>query len=317
MYGDYTIEKGSYLFTLQNVINKWFDIEPGSTIQWTGEPLDALLNIDAVYKLKASLQPLLEGSLTENNRSTRAVPVECFIHLTDRLTQPMVTFDIVVPNADSEVQSLISSALATPESKSQQFLYLIVANSFISETSNAMTSSMGASATAATGFEMLSNQFSNWLSSDDYKIVLRYRPRTEQMSDEVDFGFSKGLVNNRLLIEVEGNYIVDKAQVVNANSNFTGEAYLTWLIDSSGTLRLKGFTHTIDRFDENQGLQETGIGIYFKEDFNNAKDLRMRLKHRFSRDKKQKDPEQKPEKEKKDKKTKRDKKDKNEDTETK
>ena len=285
MYGDYTIEKGSYLFTLQNVINKWFDIEPGSTIQWTGEPLDALLNINAVYKLKASLQPLLEGSLTENNRSTRAVPVECFIHLTDRLTQPMVTFDIVVPNADSEVQSLISSALATPESKSQQFLYLILANSFISESSNAMTSSLGASATAATGFEMLSNQFSNWLSSEDYKIVLRYRPRTEQMSDEVDFGFSKGLVDNRLLIEVEGNYIVDKTQMVNSNRNFTGEAYLTWLIDRAGTFRLKGFTHTIDRFDENQGLQETGVGIYFKEDFNNARDLRRRLKSRFTREK--------------------------------
>jgi hypothetical protein len=109
------------------------------------------------------------------------------------------------------------------------------------------------------------------------------------MSDEVDFGFSKGLIDNRLLIELEGNYIVDKAQVVNANSNFTGEAYLTWLIDRAGTLRLKGFTHTIDRFDENQGLQETGIGIYFKEDFNNAKDLHMRLKSRFKRDRKRKD----------------------------
>ena len=288
MYGDYTIKKGSYLFTLQNIVNKWFEIEPGSTIQWTGEPLDALLNIDAVYKLKASLQPLLEGSLTESNRSTRAVPVECMIHLTDRLTQPTVTFDIVVPSADSEVQSLIASALATPESKSQQFLYLIIANSFISESTNSMSSSMGASATAATGFEMLSNQFSNWLSNDDYKIVLRYRPRTEQMSDEVDFGFSKGLVDNRLLIEVEGNYIVDKTQVVNASSNFTGEAYLTWLIDRAGTLRLKGFTHTIDRFDENQGLQETGVGIYFKEDFNNAKDLRQRLKNRFKRERKTK-----------------------------
>ena len=288
MYGDYTIKKGSYLFTLQNIVNKWFEIEPGSTIQWTGEPLDALLNIDAVYKLKASLQPLLEGSLTESNRSTRAVPVECLIHLTDRLTQPTVTFDIVVPSADSEVQSLIASALATPESKSQQFLYLIIANSFISESTNSMSSSMGASATAATGFEMLSNQFSNWLSNDDYKIVLRYRPRTEQMSDEVDFGFSKGLVDNRLLIEVEGNYIVDKTQVVNASSNFTGEAYLTWLIDRAGTLRLKGFTHTIDRFDENQGLQETGVGIYFKEDFNNAKDLRQRLKNRFKRERKTK-----------------------------
>ena len=58
------------------------------------------------------------------------------------------------------------------------------------------------------------------------------------------------------------------------------------MIDRAGTLRLKGFTHTIDRFDENQGLQETGIGIYFKEDFNNSRDLRMRLKNRFKRERK-------------------------------
>ena len=122
--------------------------------------------------------------------------------------------------------------------------------------------------------------------NDGSRIIFRYRPRSEQMSDEVDFGFSHGFMNNRLLIEMEGNYIVDRAQVVNSNSNFTGEAYLTWLIDRAGTLRLKGFTHTIDRFDENQGLQETGVGVYFKEDFNNAKDLRQRLKYRFTREKK-------------------------------
>ena len=288
MYGDYTIEKGSYLFTLQNVINKWFDIEPGSTIQWTGEPLNAMLNIDAIYRLKASLQPLLQGSLSESNKSSsRAVPVECIIHLTDRLTQPNVTFDIAVPNVDSEVQGVITSTLSTPESKSQQFLYLLVANSFVAEGVGGSATNSATSAAAITGFEMLSNQLSNWLSNDDYKIILRYRPRTEQMSDEVDFGFSKGLINNRLIIEVEGNYIVDKSQVVNASSNFTGEAYVTWLIDRAGTLRLKGFTHTIDRFDENQGLQETGIGIYFKEDFNNGRDLRYRLKRRFKREKRE------------------------------
>ncbi|MBR4849700.1 MAG: translocation/assembly module TamB domain-containing protein [Alistipes sp.] len=290
MYGDYTIEKGSYLFTLQNVVNKWFDIERGSTIQWTGEPLNAMLNIDAIYRLKASLQPLLQGSVSESSKSSsRAVPVECVIHLTDRLTQPTVTFDIIVPSVDSEVQSVIASTLSTPESKSQQFLYLLIANSFISESSTASASDSATTAAAVTGFEMLSNQLSNWLLNGEDKIILRYRPRTEQLSDEVDFGFSKGLINNRLLIEVEGNYIVDKSQIVNATSNFTGEAYVTWLIDQAGTLRLKGFTHTIDRFDENQGLQETGIGIYFKEDFNNSRDLRYRLKQRFKREKKEND----------------------------
>ena len=60
-----------------------------------------------------------------------------------------------------------------------------------------------------------------------------------------------------------------------------GEAYITWLIDRAGALKLRGFTQTIDRFDENQGLQETGVGIYYKEDFNNWADLKRRIKERF------------------------------------
>jgi hypothetical protein len=193
-----------------------------------------------------------------------------------------VDFDVQVPSADASIQTVIANVLRTPERRSQQFLYLLLANSFLSESTTEATS-FGVSSAAVTGFELLSNQLSNWLSSESSNIVLRYRPKTEQMmSDEVDFGFSQGLLNNRLLIEVEGNYLVDKSQVVNATSSFTGEAYVTWLIDQAGTLRLKGFTHTIDRFDENQGLQETGLGIYFKEDFDNAKDLRERLRNRFS-----------------------------------
>ena len=282
MYGLYTIDEGSYLFTLQNIINKRFVIEKGSTIQWTGEPLDALLNIMAVYKIKTSLQPLLEGYV-DSSVPSRAVPVNCIINLTDRLTKPTVGFDVQVPNADASMQTVIANVLSTPERRSQQFLYLLLANSFLSDSSTEATS-LGVSSAAVTGFELLSNQLSNWLSSESSNIVLRYRPKTEQMmSDEVDFGFSHGLLGNRLLIEVEGNYLVDKSQVVNATSSFTGEAYVTWLIDQAGTLRLKGFTHTIDRFDENQGLQETGLGIYFKEDFDNAKDLKSRLSSRFSR----------------------------------
>ena len=60
-----------------------------------------------------------------------------------------------------------------------------------------------------------------------------------------------------------------------------GEAYITWLIDKAGNLKLKGFTQTIDRFDENQGLQETGVGIYYKEDFDNWQDLKRRVRERF------------------------------------
>ena len=278
MYGDYTITEGSYLFTLQNIINKRFVINSGSTIQWTGDPLDARLNIDAVYKLKASLQPLLSSTTLDN--VTRAVPVECIINLTERLTAPTVTFDIKVPNADSEIQNAVANLLNNQQSIATQFMYLLVSGSFYSDSST--SSSIGASASATTGFELLSNQLSNWLSSDDYNIILRYRPKSELTSDEIDFGFSKSLVNDRLLVELEGNYLVDNKMAQSSNmSNFMGEAYITWLIDRAGALKLRGFTQTIDRFDENQGLQETGVGIYYKEDFNNWNDLKRRVKERF------------------------------------
>jgi hypothetical protein len=279
MYGDYTISDGSYLFTLQNIINKRFLIESGSTIQWTGDPMDARLDIDAIYKLKASLQPLLSSTTLDN--VTRAVPVECIINLTERLSSPTVTFDIKVPNADSEIQNAVANLLNNQQSIATQFMYLLVSGSFYSDSGT--SSNIGASASATTGFELLSNQLSNWLSSDDYNIILRYRPKSELTSDEIDFGFSKSLVNDRLLVEVEGNYLVDNRMAQSSNmSNFMGEAYITWLLDRNGNLKLKGFTQTIDRFDENQGLQETGVGIYYKEDFNSWTDLMRRIKERFT-----------------------------------
>ena len=272
------------MLSLQQIINKRFTIESGSSIQWTGSPMNALLDIDAVYKLKASLQPLLQGT-TENLGGDRSVPVECIIHLGDRLSNPSINFDVRVPGSDPETQTLVTNALSTPETVDTQFLYLLLFNSFMSENSSQANANIGSSVSAATGLEFVSNMVSNWLSSSDYNVVIRYRPKSELTSDEVDFGLSKSLINNRLFVEVEGNYLIDNKQATvnnNSMSNFMGEAYITYLIDRAGTLKLKAFTQTIDRFDENQGLQETGIGVYFKEDFNNLRDLRNRIRERFT-----------------------------------
>lgn len=282
MYGDYMINEGSYNFTLQNLISKKFVIESGSLIQWTGDPIDARLNIEALYKLKTSLQPLLQGT-ADNLSVDRSVPIECRIHIGDRLSNPDISFAVHVPEADPETQSVIATALSTPESVDMQFLYLLLFNNFMAENNTSTGSSLGASASAATGLELLANQLSRLLSINDYNLVIRYRPKSEVASDEVDFGLSKSLINDRLFVEVEGNYLIDSKQAVNGSmSNFMGEAYVTYNIDRSGALKLKAFTQTIDRFDENQGLQETGVGIYYKEDFDNFRDLVRRIKERFT-----------------------------------
>lgn len=150
MYGDYTITEGSFLFSLQNIINKRFVIENGSTIQWTGSPMDAMLNINAIYKLKASLQPLLQGT-SDNLTADRSVPVECVIHLGERLSNPAVTFDVHVPGTDPETQTVIANALTTPETVDTQFAYLLLFNSFMGENSSS-SSNIGTSVSAATGW---------------------------------------------------------------------------------------------------------------------------------------------------------------------
>ena len=278
MRGEYTISEGDYLFTLQNIWHKLFTVVPGSTVSWNGDPMGAQLNIDAVYETKASLTPLIGNSL-QGIDTSRAVPVECYIKLTDDMMSPTVTFDVKVPNVAPEIQTVIEKALNDQQSIATQMFWLLVANSFSAENVGAMGASLG----ATTGFELLSNQLSNWLSGENYNIVLRYRPRTEQTGDEVDFGFSKSMLNNRLLVEVEGGYLSDAAMQARA-SNFVGEAFITWLIDPDGAFRLKGFTQTIDRYGENQGMQESGVGVYYSESFNTFKDLGESLKNRFSRD---------------------------------
>ena len=280
MRGEYVISDGDYLFTLQNIWHKLFKVIPGSSVSWNGDPMAAQLNIDAVYEAKASLRPLV-GSSLQGIDVSRAVPVNCYIKLTDDMMSPTVTFDIEVPNVAPEIQTVIDKALNDQQAIATQMFWLLAANTFSSED----TGAVGASLSATTGFEMLSNQLSNWLSGDNYNIVLRYRPRTEQTGDEVDFGFSKSWLDNRLLVEIEGGYLSDAAlQATEKASNFVGEAFITWLIDPEGAFRLKGFTQTIDRYGENQGMQESGVGVYYSESFNTFGDLGESLKNRFKRD---------------------------------
>jgi hypothetical protein len=172
--------------------------------------------------------------------------------------------------------------LNTQEEIANQFIYLLVFNSFMNESGISGAANFGAVGTATTGFELLSNQLSNWLSTDDLSFIVRYRPSTEMSGDEFDLGFSKSLISDRLLVEVEGNYVSDRSTVSGQNSNLMGEAYITWLIDRAGNLKLKGFTQTIDRYGENQGMQEAGIGLYYGESFNTFRELGKSIKYRFS-----------------------------------
>ncbi|MCC8018535.1 MAG: translocation/assembly module TamB [Rikenellaceae bacterium] len=288
MNGDYELTEGNYQFSLQGIINKRFTIEPGSRIVWFNEPLDAELNVSAVYSLKASLTPLLSNYNRVGGESfTSTVPVDCRIIMSGNLMEPEITFEVDVLNVDPVIRSIIANELSTQENVSTQFLSLLALNSFY----NSGNGNIGSAGGSATAFDFLSSQLSNILSNDNIHIGVRYNQRSELTSDEVMLDFSTQLFGNRLLLDVEGNYNAQNTpRLTDRNaSNLSGDFSLTWLIDRPGNLRLKGFSRTIDRFDsENQGLQESGLGIYYKEDFNVLGDIVRNFKERFSRREKRK-----------------------------
>ncbi len=76
-------------------------------------------------------------------------------------------------------------------------------------------------------------------------------------------------------MDAEGNvnFKNNTAYLNDDAGNLSGDASLTWILDNSGNIRMKAFTRQINTFDENQGLQESGVGIYYKEDFNRFGDV--------------------------------------------
>ena len=86
---------------------------------------------------------------------------------------------------------------------------------------------------------------------------------------------------------VEGDVSYDTGNGMPMNNrtanSLTGDVTLSLLLDEAGNLKVKAFTRTIDRFDENQGLQESGLGISYRQSFDNFGDLIRNIKDRRQR----------------------------------
>ena len=60
------------------LITREFDVVPGGTISWNGDPVNGQMNITATYTQMASLETLIQAT----NASQRRSPVTAVIQLT-------------------------------------------------------------------------------------------------------------------------------------------------------------------------------------------------------------------------------------------
>ena len=273
LIGSYTVEDGDYLFTLKNVINKKFTIEKGGLITWNGDPMGALLNLKAIYTARPSLYDLMND---ENFK--RSVPVECELYITNKLTNPNLRFDLKMSNAEQEVRSFLSAATNSEEEMARQFISLVALNRFFPDPNRSTTGGSSGSGLEtmglATASEFLTSQLGYMLSqwSDNFDIDFTLRPGTYETGHNIGTGISTNL----------WNFHVDY-DVATENSDYVmGDFTFDIKLNKNGKLRFKAFKRTNARY-LSQTPYTQGIGLLFREDFNQLKDLFKRKKTPINR----------------------------------
>lgn len=274
MRGDYSATSGNYVFTLQNVINKRFYIQPGGTIRWSGSPYEAIINIDAVYRTRTSLYDLLQDS---SATARRRIPVLINLSLRNRLLNPDISFNIEIPDIDPTTQGLVQQAISTEESKSKQTLSLLVMNRFLpgdNRSTNFEASSSGFSANAS---ELLSVQLTNWVSqlTDKVDVGINYRAGDKLNSDQLEVMLATRLFNDRVAVETNVGFMGNNSGNSQSNSNLVGDFNVDVKITEDGKFHFKAFnrSNNINFLTNFNSLYTQGIGFYYKQEFNTLKEI--------------------------------------------
>ncbi len=279
--GDYTMDQGDYQLTLKGMPVKRLQIEPGATLKWTGDVSNAQLDIDAVYRTKAALYDLLQDESTTD--FTQRLPVECHLLMTGYLEAPLVAFNIDLPPTSNDIARTQLQNLSKEE-LSKQVISLLVLNRFTPlQGTGSGTASRYEKAGISTTTEVLSNQLSYWLSqiTNDFDVGFNYRPGDQLTSDEVEVALSKQFLNNRMTINVNGNY--DVRPTTGNTSQLVGDVDVEYKIKQSGKVRVKAFTRANDHLLYEYAPYTQGVGVFYREEFDTFGDLIRKYKEKWSR----------------------------------
>lgn len=265
MFGNYTLDRGDYNFTLQDIIIKDFTIKPGSEISFRGDPYAAELNIEAAYSLNANLSDLDESFLNDSELQRTNVPVNAIMKVRGDIREPELDFDLEFPTLSSDIYRKVRSIISTDDMMNRQILYLLALNRFY--TPEYMAGATRGNELVSVASSTISSQLSSILGqiSDNWNIAPQFRSSRGDFSDvEVDVALSSRLLNNRLLFNGNLGY---RDKSLNTNQ-FVGDFDLEYLLNRSGNFRLKAYNRYNDQnYYLRSALTTQGVGIVLRKDF--------------------------------------------------
>src|SRR5690606_7838141 len=97
--GRYEISEGTYDLSFYKLVKRNFSITKGSTITWSGDPLNADMNISALYEVETSPIELVANQFSEDELSIykEQLVFQVYLNIDGELLSPEISFALDMP----------------------------------------------------------------------------------------------------------------------------------------------------------------------------------------------------------------------------
>jgi hypothetical protein len=294
--GKYDLKEGFYEMSF-NFIKRKFQIQKGSTVLWTGDPLSATLNVTAIYVAEAAPIDLVgdqlgTASLAVRNTYKQKLPFNVLLMMKGELLKPDISFDVTLPDGNYNVATDIISNSKTklaqlrqqPSELNKQVFALLLLNRFIGENPFASEAGGGGAETLVrqSVSKIISQQLNNFagdlISGVELNFDLQssndYTTGSRANRTDLNVGLSKRLLNDRLKVTIGSSFGLEGPQQSNQQSNnIAGDVAVDYSLSKDGRYLLRAYRKNQYQVALQGQVVETGLGFIITMDYNKFQEL--------------------------------------------
>ncbi len=292
--GNYTVETGNYSFSF-GPVKRLFQFKQGSIITWAGDPLDARMNITAVYNVKAPTLELVQAQIGSSEQSSlykQRVPFNVNLHITEQLFQPRLSFDIDLDEDNAMVSQDVTSKVNTgltqlreneSEMNKQVFSLIVLGRFMAANPFESLSGGGGAEAIARnTVSSFLSGQLNrlagNLIQGLEFDFDLQseqdYSMGTGENRTDLNVGVSKMLFDDRMKVTVGSNFELEgNARPGEQTTNIAGDIAIDYQLTEDGRYVVRVYRKNQYQITLQGQFVETGVGFIVNLDYNEFKEI--------------------------------------------
>ena len=301
IFGTYDLTEGNYGLTYE-VLKRQFLIQKNSSIIWTGDPMNADVNITAIYRTSTSPLDLMTNETNSNQDIYRQkMNFDVLLKMEGKLSKPAPSFKIevskeqnltvsqdVIKNVEAKLDILNNGSNNGDKANiDKQVFALLILNRFLSDKSSDFFSSSGGGVNAEaiarqSVSKLLSSQLDqlasdlikgvnlnvNLSSSQDY-----FNGETTKRTD-LSLGLSKAFFNDKIEVKVGRNFELENTSKISRNpSEVFDNVTVNYKLTSDGRYLFKAFRKNQFQSVLEGFIVETGIGFTVTMEYGKFKEI--------------------------------------------